>query len=207
MKVYRDEDKNIDTLARPDLINLKFLDETFHAITGKYENEQDDSDIRKQPLKKMKPEKEVSEKEISLTDLFKMKKRGRALSKIGGDALNTKMIENIRNNILLWGDTVGLRWSREEYDQFVQKMKLQIANNNFKNFSFMEMKIFLQKRIDFVKNFFTEPAKKAGIIEALFRKYLGMFVKECREGDIFGERALESSAPRSASVVSDTNCE
>ena len=41
VRVYRDEDKNIEFLGKPDLVELMLLDDAYLGVSGKHEDEQD----------------------------------------------------------------------------------------------------------------------------------------------------------------------
>ena len=78
-----------------------------------------------------------------------------------------------------------------------------LKENDLKNFSAPQTKYFLSSRVEFLKIFYKDATKRAKVLEALLRKYLGVFARELHENEMFGEKALESSAPRSASIVAD----
>ena len=209
VRVYRDNNVNVDSLTKEDVLELKQLDEAVVRILKCHEDElhliPDIGDKIYQAQRLLESRPSVGRKQ-SLTDsvdLSPTRKRMRRATKLTTDAINIKDIENIRNNIVAWGDTSGLRWTQKDYDEFLKRMKEFLRLNDIKNFSAIQTKSFLNSRVEFLKIFYSDQEKRAKILEAILRKYLGTYARELLENEMFGEKALESSAPRSASIVAD----
>jgi CRP-like cAMP-binding protein len=210
VRVYRDNNCNVDTLSKEDILELKMLDEAVLKTLKCHEDEmhllQDINERIHQAKTSMTSRSSMMRKK-SDTDSIELnsplRKRARRGPKPASDMVRVKDIENIRNNIGAWGDASALRWSQKDFDDFTRRMREFLRENDIKNYSAQQTKNFLACRTEFLKLFYPDQTKRGRILEAILRKYLGMYARAMHENEMFGEKALESSAPRSASIVAD----
>lgn len=233
VRIYRDESKNVEMLSKQDIIDLKVLDQAFLTVTGKAEDEQEihGDKLAQKKLAKMEGKSKVdytmgtlaSQKEENIFKLggianitieqiipdlhIKARSRGRRNTKINLEGEMESLVSNIKTDINKWGDAAQLSWTNEYRVLFLEQNKNQLKEVNYKQSNFKSMFEMLNKRKEFIMNYYTDQDRAKRTFEAVLRKYLGTCVREMRPGDIFGERALESNAPRSASAVTSMPCE
>jgi CRP-like cAMP-binding protein len=210
VRVYRDNNCNVDTLTKEDILELKTLDEAVLKMLKCHEDEMHlvpDINERILQAKASMSSRASMMRKRSGSDSMELnsplRKRARRGTKLVSDVVRAKDIENIRNNIGAWGDASALRWSQKDFDDFTRRMREFLRENDIKNYSAQQTKYFLGCRIEFLKLFYSDPIKRGKMLEAILRKYLGVYARVMQENEMFGEKALESSAPRSASIVAD----
>ena len=67
----------------------------------------------------------------------------------------------------------------------------------------------LKERLDWISDteYFDYNTKISPALDRIFELNFGKKVIELSSGDFFGEKALETSAPRNATIITNTNCD
>lgn len=233
VRIYRDEGRSVESMSKQDLIDLKVLDQAFLTVTGKAEDEQEISghQLEAKQSAKMTIKSELdyrmgaltSQKEENMFKLggtsnltieqimpdshIKARSRGRRNTKINLTGEAESLASNIKSDINKWGDAALLSWTNEYRVLFLEQNRQHLKEFNTKQCSWKSMAGILSKRKEFIERYYTDHERAQRTFEVVLRKYLGKCVRQMEPGNIFGERALESCAPRSASAVASTPCE
>lgn len=229
MKIYRDEGSNIERLGRQELIDLKVLDQALLLVTGKAEDEQEmegEELIQRKEGKEihkgkvdykmgslsMKTENSIfNPKEMSFSSQqhhhIVRRNKARRNTSIGILSETRLLLNNIKAEINRWGEVAEHNWTHEYMVLFMEQNKEHLRMLDCKQFTLKKMNEILFKRREFIKTYYTDPLRAKRTLDTVMSKYLGKCLRTMAAGDIFGERALESSAPRSASIVAESDCE
>lgn len=124
---------------------------------------------------------------------------------LGESGLSTK--RNISEDINRWGEAALFSWSHEFLVLFIDQNKEHLLEMDSLRSPFKKMKSILSTRKEFIRTYYTDFSRARRTYEVVLKKYLGSCLRQMGVGEIFGERSLEHYAPRSASVVAETDCE